>query len=78
MPRKEHHVVHNSSKGGWDVKRSGAQRSSVHVSTKAEAVKVGRIMSQRAGSELVVHRADGRIQYKDSHGHDPCPPLDKK
>ena len=78
MPGKEHHVVHNASKGGWDVKRNGAQRSSVHASTKAEAVKVGRIMSQRAGSELVVHRTDGRIQYKDSHGHDPCPPRDKK
>lgn len=78
MPRKEHHVVHNSSKGGWDVKRSGAQRSSVHTNTKADAVRMGRIMSQRAGSELVIHGTDGKIQRKDSHGNDPCPPRDKK
>lgn len=78
MPRKEHHVVHNASKGGWDVKRSGAQRASIHTATKADAVKVGRIMSQRAGSELVIHGTDGRIQRKDSHGNDPCSPRDKK
>ena len=78
MPKKEHHVVQNPTRGGWDVKRNGAQRSSIHTDTKAEAVKVGRIMSQRAGSELVIHGADGRIQRKDSHGNDPCPPHDKK
>ena len=77
MAKNEHHVVHNSSRGGWDVKRSGAQRASIHTDTKAEAVKVGRIMSQRAGSELVIHGTDGRIQKKDSHGNDPCPPKDK-
>lgn len=77
MSRNEHHVVHNSS-GGWDVKRSGSQRSSIHTTTKAEAVKVGRVMSQRAGSELVIHGADGKIQRKDSHDNDLCPPRDKK
>lgn len=77
MAKNEHHVVPNSSRGGWDVKRSGAQRASIHTETKADAVKVGRIMSQRAGSELVVHGRDGRIQQKDSHGNDPCPPKDK-
>ena len=77
MAKNEHHVVPNSSRGGWDVKRSGAQRASIHTDTKADAVKVGRIMSQRAGSELVVHGRDGRIQQKDSHGNDPCPPKDK-
>ena len=77
MAKNEHHVVPNSSRGGWDVKRIGAQRASIHTTTKAEAVKVGRIMSQRSGSELVVHGRDGRIQQKDSHGSDPCPPKDK-
>ena len=77
MAKNEHHVVPNSSRGGWDVKRSNAQRASIHTETKAEAVKVGRIISQRVGSELVVHGRDGRIQQKDSHGNDPCPPKDK-
>ena len=78
MAKNEHHIVHNSSKGGWDVKHSGAQRSSVHTTTKAEAIKVGRVISQRAGSELVIHGKDGRIQRKDRHGNDPCPPKDNK
>ena len=77
MAKKEHHVVPNFSRGGWDVKRNGAQRASIHTETKADAVKVGRIMSQRAGSELVVHGRDGRVQQKDSHGNDPAPPKDK-
>lgn len=77
MAKNEHHVVHNTVRGGWDVKRNGAQRVSIHTETKAEAVKFGRIMSQRANSELVIHGKDGRIQAKDSHGNDPCPPKDK-
>lgn len=77
MPKNEHHVVPNPSRGGWDVKRNNAQRASIHTETKAEAVKAGREMSQRAGSELVIHGKDGRIQQKDSHGNDPCPPRDK-
>lgn len=77
MTKNQHHVVPNTSRGGWDVKRSGAQKASVHTTTKTEAVKIGRIMSQRAGSEFYIHGKDGRIQQKDSHGNDPCPPRDK-
>ena len=77
MSKNEHHVVPNTSRGGWDVKRNGAQKASIHTETKVEAVKIGRVMSQRAGSELVIHGKDGRIQQKDSHGNDPCPPKDK-
>ena len=69
----EHHVVHNPA-GGWDVKRSGASRASLHTRTKQEAVTRGRILSQNRGTELVQHRLDGTICAKDSHGHDPYPP----
>lgn len=78
MAANQHHVVPNASRGGWDVKRSDAKRASIHTDTKAEAVKLGRIMSQRAGSEFFIHGKDGRIQQKDSHGNDPCPPKDEK
>ena len=77
MAKNEHHIVHNSSRGGWDVKRSGAMHATIHTSTKAEAVKVGRVISQRAGSKLVIHGVGGRIQNKDSHRNDHCPPKDK-
>ncbi|MPN49802.1 hypothetical protein SDC9_197424 [bioreactor metagenome] len=77
MARQTHHVVHKSS-GGWDVKRGGSQRASVHVDTKAEAEKIGRDISRNQKTEFVVHGLDGRIQCSDSHGNDPCPPKDTK
>ena len=78
MAKKSVHVVPNNNQGGWNVKKSSAQRASVRTETKVEAVKVGRIISQRSGSELVIHGKDGKIQRSDSHGNDPCPPKDKK
>ncbi len=77
MAKNEHHVVPNSSRGGWDVKRNGAERASAHTERKEDAVKIGRELSRNAGSELVIHGKDGRIQQKDSHGNDPCPPRDR-
>lgn len=78
MARKTHHVVPSSDKSGWSVLKGGASRASIRTETKAEAVKIGRIISQRQGTELVIHGKDGKIQRSDSHGNDPCPPKDKK
>ncbi len=78
MKRGEHHVVHNSERGGWDVKQPGALRVSGHYGTKSQAVSAGRIMSRNKGTELVIHGENGRIQNSDSHGCDPCPPRDRK
>lgn len=75
MPRDEHHLVPNPD-GGWDVKRSGSERASVHSDTKAEAEKAGREISRNQGTEFVIHGKDGVIQSSDSHGHDPNPPKD--
>lgn len=76
MKRESHHVVHNTN-GGWDVKRCGSTRISVHTNTKADAIKEGRRISQNQKTELVIHGMNGRIQKSDSHSHDPCPPRDK-
>ena len=65
-----HHVVPHPD-GGWDVKRSGAERASGHFDTKAEAEDAGREISRNQGTEFVIHRKDGTIQRKDSHGNDP-------
>lgn len=78
MPRKEHHVVPNKEKGGWDVKKPGAEKASVHTDTKADAIKKGREISKNQETELVIHNKDGKISESDSHGNDPCPPKDKK
>ena len=77
MSRKTHHVVHNPN-GGWDVKKGGAQRASIHTDTKQQAEQAGRIISRNQGSEFVIHGLNGRIQRSDSHGNDPNPPKDSK
>ncbi len=74
--RISHHVV-PSHNGGWDIKRSGAQRISGHADTKQEAVAIGREISQNQKTEFIIHGQNGRIQRSDSHGNDPCPPVDK-
>jgi len=76
MARKTHHVVTNPN-GGWDVKRNGSNRASVHTNTKSEAERIGREISRNQKTELVIHGLDGKIQRSDSHGNDPCPPKDK-
>jgi uncharacterized protein YdaT len=73
MTRASHHVVHNPQ-GGWDVKRGGAEKASVHLGTKADAVTRGREISSNQKTELVIHNKDGKIASSDSHGHDPYPP----
>ena len=73
MSNKSTHVIPNT-KGGWDIKQSGGQRSSGHFDTKHEAVQRARVISKNQDTELVVHNKDGRISGKDSHGNDPYPP----
>lgn len=65
-----HHVV-PSDRGGWDVRRGGADRASGHFDTKREAVDRGREISRNAGTEFKIHNQDGRIAQSDSHGNDP-------
>ena len=65
-----HQVVPNPA-GGWDVKRSGTTRASRHFDTKAEAVDAGREIGRNQRTEFVIHRQDGTIQRKDSHGNGP-------
>lgn len=73
-----HHVVPNSKKGGWDVKRSNGEKSIKHFDKKKDSVDFARGVSQNQGTELYIHGKDGKIQNKDSHGNDPNPPKDKK
>lgn len=55
---KTHHVVPNS-KGGWDVKRGGAERASSHHETKHDAIQSGRTVSrnQRPNYESTIRMA---------------------
>ena len=76
MSRKPLHVVPHSN--GWAVRRQNANRaSSIHPMQK-EAIDTVRPRAREDRTEFVIHRPDGRIRDKDSHGHDPVPPKDKK
>ena len=67
--KKQHHVVPH--KDGWAIKPAGGKKPSHVFPTKKEAVDKGREISRNQGTEFVIHRGDGTIQSKDSHGNDP-------
>lgn len=69
-----HHVVPNKERGGWDVRRGGADRASGHYDSKQDAVDAGRQISQNQHTEFRIHNKDGRIASSDSHGNDSYPP----
>ena len=78
MPRNELHIVHNSDRGGWDIKKPAANRVSAHCDTKDEALRIGRTMAKNQKAEMITHLMNGQIQNPNSYGNDPCPPKDKK
>ncbi len=73
MSRDTHRVMPHPE-GGWQVKRDGDDQPSHRTDTQAEAIEIARPISQNQGSELQIHRPDGRIRQSDSHGNDPYPP----
>lgn len=80
MSKGDRHVV-PSSKGGWDVKKPGADRASSHHNTQAEAMRRGReIVHNAGGGELRIHGRDGKIRESDTiaPGNDPNPPRDRQ
>lgn len=74
--RKNQHVVPHS--GGWAVKGVGNERATSVHPTQRDAIDRARGIAQGQGSEVVIHRPDGRIRDKDSYGNDPHPPKDTK
>jgi len=80
MSTNNRHVVPNPD-GGWDVRAPGAQRSSGHDDTQADAISRAReIVHSAGGGEVVVHGRNGRIRDSDTvaPGNDPYPPRDTK
>ena len=62
--------------GGWQVITAGAQRAAHVTATQAEAVRLGRDLARRRGTEFLLHGADGRVRQRESYGNDPFPPRD--
>lgn len=72
MGKNQHVTPHPN--GGWQVKGEGNTKASVRTNTQTEAIGIARSISRNQGSELVIHRPNGQIRAKDSHGKDPYPP----
>jgi uncharacterized protein YdaT len=73
VSKRNQHVVPRT--GGWAVRGAGASRDTSHHETQADAINQARQIAANQGSELLVHRPDGRIRARDSHGNDPYPPA---
>jgi hypothetical protein len=67
MTGKSIHVVPAGDE--WIVEEEG-QQLSTHA-TQKEAADYGRVEAVRLKAELVVHGRDGRVEWKNSYGHDP-------
>ncbi len=76
MPRKNQHVVKRGD--GWAIRGAGNSKDTSHHETQSQAINRAREIAQNQKSEVVIHRADGKIRDKDSYGNDPLPPRDKK
>lgn len=71
--RKNQHVTPHPD-GGWQVKGEGNSRATVRTTTQKDAIDIARKISRNQKTELVIHRPNGQIRDKDSHGNDPYPP----
>ncbi len=60
-----YHVL-PAKKGGWEVRKGGADRATGYFSTKGEAISRAKEISRSSGSELKIHSSDGRTRQ--SHG----------
>lgn len=76
MAGKNQHVVPHGDE--WAVRGAGNSRITSFHPYKDEAIGAGREIAINQHSELVIHGRDGVIQDKDSFGHDPHPPTDKR
>ena len=72
MGKNQHVTPHPG--GGWQVKGAGNSRATVRTDTQKESIDIARQISRNQQSELIIHRPNGQIREKDSHGKDPFPP----
>ena len=76
MAKKNQHVVPRGS--DWAVLGAGNSRDTSRHRNQGHAIDKARSIAKNQGSEVVIHRPDGRIRDKDSYGNDPIPPKDRK
>ena len=73
---RNQHVVPRDNK--WAVRAEGSDRITSDHRTQHAAINAARRIAINQQSEVVIHGQDGKIRDKDSYGHDPYPPRDRK
>ena len=66
MANNSRHVV-PSPKGGWSVRKSGADRASKIFATQADAIDYARSLAKKEKSDLYVHGKSGRVRDRTSY-----------
>ena len=69
MNKKNIHVVKHDQ--GWAYRREGSERVSKTAETQKQAIDIAREVSRKERGELFIHRPNGQIRDRDSHGNDP-------
>lgn len=77
MSKTDTHVI-PAIKGGWSVRKTGAERAEKTFGVKGDAVKYGREVARVRQTDLIVHKRDGRISERTRYGSDPNTPKSKK
>jgi len=77
VAKKDQHVVPTPD-GKWGVRGEGNDRLTRRTDTQGEAIDAAKEIAKNKGSEVVIHRRDGRIRDKDSYGKDPESRRDTK
>lgn len=61
--------------GDWKVQRRGAERADRVFENKQDAINRGRELAKSQGpGQLVIRKADGKIQTEHTYEKDPYPP----
>ena len=66
---KNQHVVPDGDK--WAVKGAGNSKATHRTDTQQQAIDLAREIARNQKSELFIHRKNGTIRDRDSHGNDP-------
>lgn len=77
MSKKNQHVIPTGD-GNWGVRGEGNTRITKITPTQSQAIEIAKDIAINQQAEVVIHGRDGKIRDKDSYGHDPNPPIDKK
>jgi hypothetical protein len=78
MSKRNIHTVYNGNRGMWETKKEKQDTPLYSSHTKQTAIEKSIREAKKLEVEHVIHNKSGKISDKDSYGHDPVPPEDKK